>query len=133
MTLPAHHARLARLERLAHQMDSAFRIPGTRFRIGLDSVLGLVPGVGDTLALAPSAYILFEARRLGAPKRLITRMAANSGFDWMVGLVPLIGDVFDMGVKSNIRNVALLRAHMEKGSLQQAAHGRITDDTLTIR
>lgn len=128
-----HQARLERLERLAHRMDAAFGIPGTRYRLGWDSVLGLVPGVGDTLALAPSAYILYEARRMGAPKWLITRMLGNTGFDWIVGLVPLIGDVFDIGVKSNIRNVAMLRAHMQKGSLQQAAHGRVTDDATSVR
>ncbi|MEB8389180.1 DUF4112 domain-containing protein [Rhodobacteraceae bacterium KMM 6894] len=133
MNAPNHTARLDHLDRVAHRMDSAFGIPGTRFRIGWDSVLGLVPGVGDTLALAPSAYILYQAHRMGAPKRLITRMMANSGFDFMVGLVPLIGDVFDMGVKSNIRNVALLRAHTEKGSLMQAAHGRVTDDAISVR
>lgn len=126
-------ARLDHLERLANRMDRAFRVPGTRFRFGWDSILGLVPGIGDTLALTPAAYILWQARQIGAPKRLQARMLANTGFDWVVGLVPLVGDIFDIGVKSNSRNVALLRVHMQKGSLKQAAHGRVSDDAISVR
>lgn len=126
-------ARLARLESLAARMDAAFRLPGTGIRFGWDAILGLIPVAGDTLCLVPSAYILHEARGMGVPKWLLARMLANVGFDWMVGLVPLIGDVFDIGVKSNIRNVAILRAHMQKGSPHKAAFGRISDDTLTVR
>lgn len=105
-------ARLDRLERLARRMDRAFRIPLTQIRFGWDSILGLLPGVGDTLALAPSIYILHEAREMGASSAVLARMAANVGIDWLVGLVPLVGDILDVGVKSNTRNVALLRQHL---------------------
>ncbi len=105
-------ARLDRLERLARRMDRAFRIPLTQIRFGWDSILGLLPGVGDTLALAPSIYILREAREMGASSAVLARMAANVGIDWLVGLVPLVGDILDVGVKSNTRNVALLRQHL---------------------
>ena len=105
-------ARLDRLERLARRMDRAFRIPLTQIRFGWDSILGLLPGVGDTLALAPSIYILREAREMGASSAVLARMAANVGIDWLVGLVPLVGDILDVGVKSNTRNVALLREHL---------------------
>ena len=114
MTADPRLASVVRAERLARLMDRAFRLPGTRIRLGLDSLLGLVPGVGDTLALAPSAYILAEAHRLGVPRRDLTRMAGNIGIDWLIGLVPLIGDIFDVGWKANMRNTAILRAHVER-------------------
>ena len=101
------------LDRIADRMDSFARIPFTGVRVGLDSLLGLVPGIGDALALAPAGYILKEAHRLGAPRPLLTRMALNTGLDALIGTVPLIGDLFDIGFKSNKRNVALLRRHLE--------------------
>jgi len=114
----ARHAamtgRLDRLEALARRMDMAFRIPLTRIRIGWDAIIGLVPGIGDTLALAPAIYILNEARDMGASNAVLARMVANTGIDWLVGLVPVVGDILDIGVKSNIRNVALLREHLER-------------------
>ena len=106
--------RLVRLERLAHSMDSRFRVPGTQIRFGWDSILGLVPGVGDVAAMAPSGYILLEAHRMGAPGGLKARMAANIGIDWVVGSIPLIGDLLDVGLKANRRNVALLRDHVSR-------------------
>ena len=107
-------ARLDRMERTARLMDSAFRIPGTRIRVGLDSIVGLVPGIGDTLALAPGAWIIGSAWSMGAPGHVLGRMAVNSGIDWIVGSIPLLGDLFDVGFKANLRNVALLREHFEK-------------------
>ena len=109
-----HAARLARLEKLANRMDAAFRIPGTRFRIGLDSILGLVPGIGDALAVAPAGYIIHQAHRMGASRGTLARMIVNSGIDFAIGSVPLVGDIFDIGNKANRRNVALLRAHLAK-------------------
>ncbi len=101
-------------ESLARNMDSAFRIPMTRIRFGFDSIIGLVPGIGDTVALLPLAYHLNTARRLGLPRNQMARMATNSGIDWLIGLVPLVGDLFDVGYKANLRNAALLRAHVER-------------------
>lgn len=103
------------LQRVADLMDAAFRVPGTGIRIGFDSIVGLIPGAGDALALAPSAYIIGHAWKAGAPKRLLGRMAANTAIDTLIGSIPLLGDIFDVGFKANRRNVALLRAHMEKG------------------
>ena len=105
------HERIARLERLADGLDSRYRVPGTSIRFGWDSILGLVPGLGDVAALAPAGYIWMEAHRMGAPNAVKARMAANIGLDWVVGTVPVIGDLFDVGFKSNRRNVALLREH----------------------
>lgn len=95
-------------------MDSLFRLPGTRIRIGLDSLLGLIPGVGDVAALMPASYIILRAHRMGASRPVLARMAVNTGIDTVVGSIPLIGDIFDVGYKANRRNVALLRRHLEK-------------------
>lgn len=104
-----HDAELDRLDRIADLMDSAVRIPGTGIRIGLDSIIGLVPGVGDTLALLPGAWIIWSAYRMGVPKHTLGRMGANAAIDWAVGSVPVLGDIFDVGFKSKKRNVRLLR------------------------
>lgn len=105
--------RVERVERVARTMDRAFRVPLTGIRIGWDSIIGVVPGIGDTLALAPALWILNEAREMGAPKPLLVQMAGNIGVDWVIGLVPLIGDILDVAYKSNLRNAALLRAWVE--------------------
>jgi len=110
------------LDRIAHLMDSAFRIPGTKLRVGIDSIVGLVPGAGDTLALLPALYIIATGYRMGAPKRVLGRMAVNTGIDTVVGAVPLLGDLFDAGFKSNRRNVALLKDHaMKKAATESRA------------
>ena len=114
-TLPRRtEARLARIDALAARMDSAFRVPGTRIRVGYDSILGLIPGVGDTLAMAPAAYIMLEGRRLGTPWPLMARMGVNVGLDTVIGAIPLIGDIFDVGFKANRRNAAHIRRHVTK-------------------
>ncbi|MGI3167664.1 DUF4112 domain-containing protein [Pseudooceanicola sp. C21-150M6] len=112
--------RLDRVDRVAQLMDRAVRLPGTRIRLGLDSVLGLVPGVGDTLTLLPSAFVLAEAHRLGVPRHVMGRMVGNLAVDWAIGLVPLIGDIFDVGWKANVRNAALLREHALPHALAEA-------------
>ncbi|GJE41804.1 DUF4112 domain-containing protein [Methylobacterium soli] len=110
----SREASLARLEKLAHLLDSAFLIPGTNRRVGIDAVIGLVPIVGDFAGMLMSSYILYEARRLGVPRWLLARMALNVAFDGMVGAVPLAGDLFDAAFKANRRNVRLLRRHLER-------------------
>ncbi|SEM76622.1 DUF4112 domain-containing protein [Palleronia pelagia] len=106
--------RLARLERLAARMDTAFGIPGTRYRIGWDTLLGLVPGVGDALALTPAAYIVLESHRMGLPRHKLVRQGVNCAVDFAVGSVPILGDLFDAGFKANRRNVAILREDLER-------------------
>jgi len=105
---------LRRLDRLAHLMDGAFRVPGTRWRFGLDGLLGFLPGAGDSATALVSLYVLVEAWRLGAPPGLVLRMLGNVGLDWAVGSVPLVGDVFDLAFKANRRNLALLRGHLDR-------------------
>jgi hypothetical protein len=101
-----------RLAALATALDSAFAVPGTRIRFGADSLIGLVPGIGDAIGLALSGYLILEARRLGAPPELLTRMAANVAVDAAVGAIPFLGDAFDVFFKANKRNMAHLRNHI---------------------
>ena len=110
--LPIEHlARLRRIRGLARLMDTALRVPGTRISLGADSVLGLIPGIGDFAAAAISLVIVNEARRLGVPNDKLVRMLVNVGFDTVVGSVPLLGDVFDVYFKSNRRNLQLVLDH----------------------
>jgi hypothetical protein len=86
-------------------MDSAFMIPGLNRRVGLDAVLGLVPGVGDALSAALASYIIWEARQLGLPRWKIARMIGNVAVDTAIGVIPFAGDVFDVFFKANERNL----------------------------
>ncbi len=106
------HAAIRDVELLADWLDSRFRVPGTTIRFGLDSLLGLVPGVGDAATTLPALYILLRAHRLGVPKKMLARMGWNVLLDLALGAIPVVGDLFDVGFKSNRRNVALLRQHV---------------------
>jgi hypothetical protein len=105
--------RLRRLQSVATLMDTAIAIPGTNIRFGVDSLLGLAPGVGDFAGALVGLVIINEARRLGVPAEKMGRMIANIGLDTLVGAVPLLGDVFDMYFKSHRRNVQLILDHFE--------------------
>lgn len=98
-----------RLDRLATLLDNSIRIPGTRIRVGLDGLIGLVPGIGDSLMLLAGLYVVLRARMLGAPMSIILQMLVNLALDFVVGSVPVLGDLFDIAFKANIRNVDLLR------------------------
>ena len=100
------------LEMLAHLMDSAFHIPGIGIRFGLDAIIGLIPGLGDTLTSLASLYILNAGRRYGVPRVTMLRMAANIALDYVVGVIPFFGDAFDVVWKANQKNVALLKRHV---------------------
>jgi hypothetical protein len=89
-------------------LDSAVGVPGTRIRFGLDSLLGLVPGLGDLAGMALSGYLVMLGGRLGVPSTVLARMLANVAIDTVGGTVPVIGDLFDVAWKSNMRNVTLL-------------------------
>ncbi|KJS39698.1 MAG: hypothetical protein VR70_07495 [Rhodospirillaceae bacterium BRH_c57] len=105
--------RLERLRTVATWLDDRFQVPGTNIRFGLDGLGGLVPGVGDTATAAVSAWIVFEAWQLGVPRRHLAAMAGNVGIDWLVGLVPLVGDIFDIGFKANRRNIQRILRHFD--------------------
>ena len=105
---------LERLDFLATLLDSAVLIPGTKIRFGADAVIGLVPGIGDAITTALSAWIVYEAHRLGVPRHLLMRMIGNVAVDGLVGAVPLVGDLFDVMWRANKRNMRLLRQHLER-------------------
>jgi hypothetical protein len=97
-----------RLERLAWLLDSSIPIPGTRLSVGIDALVGLIPGIGDLLGVLASSYILVEAARMGVGKAILLRMACNIAIEGVLGIVPLAGDIFDAAWKANQRNVRLL-------------------------
>jgi hypothetical protein len=102
----------ARARALARMLDSAIRVPGTSVTIGLDPIIGLVPGFGDLAGAVLSGYIVITAARLGAPKSVLAKMLLNLGTDTLVGSVPVLGDLFDVGFRANIRNSELLDRHL---------------------
>lgn len=106
-------ARIARLRNLSYWLDNAIAIPGTRIRFGLDPIIGLLPGGGDTAGLLFSAYIVLEAARLGASKSTLSTMAFNILLETIAGTVPVAGDLFDATWKSNVRNMRLLEEHLQ--------------------
>jgi hypothetical protein len=104
---------LARLERLSYYLDDLFAVPGTGYRIGLDPLLGLLPGVGDVTTSALSAYIVARAAALGVPRATLARMVVVLLVDTLLGSLPLVGDAFDAVWKANARNVRLLEARLD--------------------
>src|SRR5687768_2411412 len=102
---------ITRARSLARVLDSAVGVPGTPLRIGLDAILGLIPGGGDIAGAALSGYIVLTAARHGASKAVIGRMLLNVLLDTTIGAIPILGDLFDVAYKSNMRNVALLERH----------------------
>ena len=103
---------LRRARALARALDTAVGIPGTPIRFGLDAILGLIPGGGDVAAAALSGYIVLIAVRRDVPQAVLWRMLGNIGIDTVVGSVPIVGDLFDVAYKSNVKNVELLERHM---------------------
>ncbi len=114
------------VSKFAYWLDAGIRIPGTNLRFGLDPILGLIPGAGDAVGALLAAWILVEAIRWGASRATLGRMAANIALDALVGAVPLLGDVFDVVWKANLKNVALLERH----ALDPAGAGK--DDRLFV-
>ncbi|MFL5514759.1 MAG: DUF4112 domain-containing protein [Gemmatimonadales bacterium] len=107
-------ARVERLRRLAVLLDDSIPIPGTSYRIGVEAILGLLPGAGDLAGGAFSLYILLQAARMGVPRPLLVRMGTNLIVDVVVGAVPVLGDLFDAGFKANMRNLALLEQQVNR-------------------
>ena len=117
---------VARLETFARFLDGAFRVPGTNIRVGADALIGLVPGIGDVVTTAMSAYIVWEARNLGLPRSAIARMVANVAIDAAVGALPLAGDVLDVFWRANQRNMKIIRDHLRRtGKIIDAEYTRV--------
>lgn len=126
-----HYTRTPQAEKLkwvtyiSQLMDSRFRVPGTRFRFGLDPVLGLLPFVGDLASFGVSAMLIMTMARHGASGKLVALMLLNVGLDTLVGSIPILGNLFDFAYKANDRNVRLLRRHYEEGKYQGSGKGTI--------
>ncbi len=103
-----------RVEMMEALLERSFTIPGTKVPIGLDSIIGLIPVIGDLITAIMGAYIVWEARNLGLSKFQLARMAANVGIDTLLGAVPVVGDAFDLLWRSNSRNLRIIRKHMDK-------------------
>jgi hypothetical protein len=111
---PARSDSVRRMEAVAYLLDLAFVIPGTRQRVGLDAIIGLLPGVGDVVTTLLSSYVIWEARQLGLSRFAIARMLGNLAIHATVGSIPVVGDVFDALFRVNQRNMRIVRAHMKR-------------------
>ena len=120
-----------RIRRLSNILDSAIRLPGG-YRIGLDGILGLLPGIGDTLGAAASGYIILEAARLGASVPTLLRMVGNVLLESVVGVIPVVGDLFDFAWKANNRNVELLEEQLRKLPARGTPSQRVSWTALVI-
>jgi hypothetical protein len=120
-TAPGKSRGVSRARGLARLLDDLIRIPGTNVGIGLDPIIGLIPGVGDMIGGLMSSYILLVAAQEGVPAAVLTRMLGNIALDSVVGVVPVLGDLFDVGMKSNRRNVELLERYLAAPSKTRAA------------
>lgn len=110
----ARQRELKRLRNLAFLLDNAFEIPVIRYRIGIEPIIGLFPVVGDLIGYVLAAYLIFQARRFGAPTHLLGQMLVNATLDFVVGSVPVLGDIFDFAFKPNARNMRLLERYLSE-------------------
>jgi hypothetical protein len=115
---------LARIRSISDLWDRAFGIPGTKWRVGLESVLGLLPVGGDVVGLGISIYILWQVVQFNLPKTILVRMVVNIAIDALVGSVPILGDLFDVTWKANTKNVNLLESHLQQPSQSHRADRR---------
>lgn len=122
LVTPTRVDRLNQIRKISHLLDNAVAIPGTQFRVGLDPLLGLLPGLGDVAGLAFSGYILLEASRWKLPAATLWRMMGNIGLDWLLGNVPMVGDLFDVVWKANQLNLQLLESHIDHPETQTTQH-----------
>ncbi len=100
--------KLIRLKRLSERLDDTFTIPGTKYKIGIEALIGAVPIIGDLIGGILASYIMYSGMKMGAPPRIITRMAVNIAIDFAIGSIPIIGDLFDLVWKANKKNVELI-------------------------
>lgn len=111
---PRQAQALDALRKVAQLLDSAFVVPGTSYRVGLDPILGLVPGLGDLVSPLFTIGLLWQARELAIPRVVLLRMILNVAIDSVLGAVPVVGDLFDFAWKANNKNVALVERHAQE-------------------
>jgi len=104
----------SRIEAMERLLEGLFVIPGINRRVGLDAIIGLVPGIGDLITGAMGMWIVWEARNLGMPRWQLARMSANVGIDSLLGMIPLVGDLFDFVFKSNSYNLRIIKKHLDR-------------------
>jgi len=114
--------RLQHIESLSHMLDDKFRIPGTGIKFGYDSIIGLIPGIGDTVSVGLSSYLIYLGKKCGVKKRTLFKMSWNITVDFFIGLIPLIGDIFDVANKANLKNTKLIAAHLEQEVAKQSTY-----------
>jgi len=115
--------RLGQVQRFARLLDASIPVPGTKLTFGIDAVIGLVPGFGDAVGVGFSTYILWQAFRVGASKRLLTRMLYNVSVDGLLGAIPLLGDWHDLVWKANVKNAQLLERQVLDPEMTARASG----------
>jgi hypothetical protein len=124
---PKQIGKLTRLRRVSKILDNAIAIPGTKISFGLDPILGLIPGGGDTITGGIAAYIVVEAARMGLPREILGKMVGNILIDSFAGTVPVVGDLFDLGWKANVKNLELLEKHLDLTKSSKSTVNRIND------
>jgi hypothetical protein len=113
------------VDQLADLMDSRFSLPGTRFRFGLDPILGLIPGVGDAVSLAISGLLISYMYRQGASRKALIKMIGNVLLDAIIGSIPILGNIFDFAYKANDRNIRIMKEHYQQGKHQGSGTGTL--------
>ena len=111
---PSRADAVRRMELMAKVLDNAFLIPGTNQRVGIDAIIGLIPGLGDVVTTLLSSYVIWEARNLGVSRVAIGRMLTNLAIHATVGAIPVLGDAFDAFFRVNQRNMRIVRAQLER-------------------
>ena len=111
---PSREAAMRRMQTVANLLDSAFVVPGTKQRVGIDAIVGIIPGLGDIMTTVLSSYIIWEARNLGVSRFALTRMLANLGIHAAVGTLPIVGDIFDAFFRVNQRNMRIVRSQLAR-------------------
>lgn len=125
-------ATLKKLKTLSHFLDNAITIPGTKYKFGLDPIIGLFPAVGDYITLLISAYIIYEGAKLGAKQETLIKMTMNILIDSLVGTVPVAGDVFDLAWKANQQNIELLEQELPPTETGEQTNASSTTNWLPI-
>ena len=124
--------KLLRLKLLSNRLDEIITIPRTKYKIGIDPIIGTIPIIGDLLGSIISIYILYSGSKMGLSSRIIAKMSLNIGFDFVLGLIPIIGDIFDMGWKANKRNVKLIENNINKSDENIVLNNLIVATLITL-